>query len=303
MSAASLTPFGPVERDSIIIRSLSVMPRISDKTSSEQDTHQPALVHLRVVPWDGFSGSIKHDRLCSDTLSYFDLSKRIIGRLSHELPFPSVHHLLDELQLSILRDIEEQQAINGARLIDAFAPPRVDYELTIEFPSLISLANRLSLSRSTTIPDLTRIQIDEIKTYSIIGILPHERTQKQTMLISLVLWNKQSLPLDIQSLTRSVYQVRIYYFYLSVSWRQEPSTLILCYMDKKKKIQKIIESEFHTVEALADSIAKHVLNFQGSHPPSTSKAIERVTVSVEKPEAVSCAAGVGVQITRSSNSQ
>ncbi|KAA1084069.1 hypothetical protein PGT21_016384 [Puccinia graminis f. sp. tritici] len=272
MSPASLTPFGPVERDSVIIRSLSVIPRIGDEKSSEQE-HQPALLHLRVIPWDGFSGSIKHDRLCSDTLSYFDLSKRIISRLSHELPFPSVHHLLDELQLSILRDIEEQQALNGARLIDASPhPPRVDYELTIEFPSLISLANRLSLSRSTTFPDLTRIQIDEIKTYSIIGILPHERTQKQTMLISLVLWNRQSSPLDIQSLTRSVYQ-------------------------------KVIESEFHTVEALADSISKHVLNFQGSHPPSTPKSIERVTVTVEKPEAVSCAAGVGVQITRSSNSQ
>ncbi|OAV96057.1 hypothetical protein PTTG_02271 [Puccinia triticina 1-1 BBBD Race 1] len=266
-------PFAPTEWDSILIRSLSVLPRIQASVASQPSQLHPALVHLRVIPRAGFSSSIASDQLGPDTLSYFELSQTITDALSpaREETYQSAIHLLYKLGSLICDSINTPLALNrddsGGHQPLHNHPTGFDFELAIEFPSLISLASRLSVSRSTVSPQFTRIHIQEIKTYSIIGILPHERTQKQTMLVSLLLSTCTGSSFDIQGLTRSVYEA-------------------------------VTESSFQTVEALADCIAKHVLAFQNN--PS-SKFISKVTVTVEKPEAVSCASGAGVEITRSSS--
>jgi len=270
-----LSPFGPVEQDSIIIRSLSAISRIQNTETPGKNELQPTVVHLRVIPSDGFSSSIKHDQLDQDTISYFDLSEEISGCL-HPDPsnsFVSVHDLISKLQISILRDIEtQQQGFNPPNSVgpDSHgtppAPPtRFDYLLSLEFPSIISLATLLTISRSSAVPNLTRIHIHQIKIHAIIGILPHERTKKQSVIVSLVLWNINTLPLDIQALTQSVYDT-------------------------------VSHTIFQTVEALANAIAAHVLAF---HNNQISRSIKRVTVTVEKPQAVSYASGVGVEVTRS----
>ncbi|KAH9458182.1 hypothetical protein MJO28_005249 [Puccinia striiformis f. sp. tritici] len=261
--------FGAVEGDSIIIRSLSVIPRIQTFESTEPFQLHPALVNLRMIPKHGFPSSVEHDRLEPDTLSYYELSQSITEALGPEskASYGSALILLSVLRGLIYESVHRQLDLDGTKNLVKLKEEDVPFalELTVEFPSLISLAGRLSVSTSSGLPNLTRIYIHEIKAYTIIGILDRERTQKQVVLVSLLLWNLQTSPIDIQEITRSVYE-------------------------------NLIRSNFKTVEALADSIAKHVLAFKSD---ISTKPIQKVTVTVEKPEAVSCAAGAGVEITRS----
>ncbi|PLW34162.1 hypothetical protein PCANC_20079 [Puccinia coronata f. sp. avenae] len=261
--SASPSPSRPGETHSIFIRSLMVLPRILSAETPGQNELHPAAVSLKLFPRGGFSSSIKHDRLDPDTLSYFDLSEEISSLINSNdtNSFASVHDLLSGIQTRIVLNIQKQQCSNPsnpAGLDSERTPPpdtHVDYNLTIDFSSLISLAKQLTVSRTSTIQLHTQIHIQQISIYTMIGILPHERTKKQSVLVSLMLSNCNTLPLDIQALTHSVYET-------------------------------VSQSSYQTVEALADAIATHTLAFQNNQ---VTNSINNVTVTVEKPQAVSYA--------------
>ena len=119
---------------------------------------------------------------------------------------------------------------------------------------------------------LDRIHIRELHARCIVGIFPHEREARQDVFLSI------TLEADLKKACRSD--------------RIEDT---VDYKGLKRAILEMVEqSEFYLIERLAEAVAEICLG----HP-----AVERVTVSVDKPGALRFARSVAVEIQRSRGQQ
>ncbi|KAJ6005054.1 hypothetical protein N7540_012853 [Penicillium herquei] len=108
-------------------------------------------------------------------------------------------------------------------------------------------------------------RIDGIRCYCILGVNPHERVEKQSVIVSLSFTGPGQL-----------------------AWG---STVVDSYQAMTRAVaEKVDETTFQTVEALATFIA-HIVTVDFGN--------ERVTVKVEKPSALAFVQRSGVEITRS----
>lgn len=115
---------------------------------------------------------------------------------------------------------------------------------------------------------MDRIFIRDLCLRCIIGIYPHERREKQDVVINIVLEGD-----------------------LSKAGRTDDIEDTINYKTIKKRILRLVEkSSFFLVEKLAEEIAKLCLK---------ERTIERVTVTLDKPGALRFARSVAVEITRS----
>lgn len=152
-----------------------------------------------------------------------------------------------------------------------------EFSLSIHLPQAIRFAHSVSIlihhppSFQADLEPLDQIiSIDGIHAFIIIGLLDHERLERQKVSIDLKISIKPSTQVDhdrpdIQALTRFIFN-------------------------------KVEQTKFFTVEALAGWIAEQVLSFQDNR---VQKIIRRARVTVSKPEAISRASGAGVEIVRS----
>jgi dihydroneopterin aldolase len=128
--------------------------------------------------------------------------------------------------------------------------------------------------------------LDGIRCYPILGVNSHERVERQAVIIYLefkgpgqLAWGSTVVD-TYQAMTRAVAEVcisNIFYIYMVSS-----SELTI--------LQKVDQTSFQTVEALATFIARIVTVDFGN---------ERVTVRVEKPSAMAFVGRSGIEITRS----
>jgi FolB domain-containing protein len=118
---------------------------------------------------------------------------------------------------------------------------------------------------------MDRIRIRDIELQAIIGTKPVERTTKQRVLIQL----------DLETdMTRAALSDRI-----------EDA---VNYKDIKDRVVALVEqSRFHLVERMAEAIAGLCL---------ADRRVARVTVGVDKPDALTGARSVGVEVTRDQSS-
>lgn len=115
---------------------------------------------------------------------------------------------------------------------------------------------------------LDRVFIRDLAIRCIVGIDEHERQEKQDVLVQI------TLHVDLRQAGRTdALEDTIDYRAL-----------------KKRILEQAGQSQFHLVEALAQSIADECLR---------DKRVERVEVAVEKPRALRFARTVGVEIIRS----
>ena len=114
---------------------------------------------------------------------------------------------------------------------------------------------------------MDKIYIRDLCLRCIIGIYPHERAEKQDVVINVVLEGD-----------------------LSAAEKSDDIADTINYKTIKKRILKLVEnSGFFLVERLAGEIAKLCLK---------ENAVRRVTVTVDKPGALRFARSVAVEITR-----
>lgn len=111
------------------------------------------------------------------------------------------------------------------------------------------------------------IFIDHLETSGILGIHPHEQREPQPIRISARIGVDISKAAEDDDINKSV----------------NYSTLA------KKIIEIIDQSHFYTVEALSQAIANEIL---------TDERIQRLWLRIEKPNAVSKAESVGIEINR-----
>lgn len=119
-------------------------------------------------------------------------------------------------------------------------------------------------------PPPDRIFIRDLAIRCIVGIDEHERQEKQDVLVQI------TMHVDLRQAGRTdALEDTIDYRAL-----------------KKRILERAGQSQFHLVEALAQSIAEECLRDQ---------RVDRVEVAVEKPGALRFARTVGVEIVRSRN--
>lgn len=112
-----------------------------------------------------------------------------------------------------------------------------------------------------------KIYIRDLCIRCIIGIYPNERTDKQDVVINIVLEGD-----------------------LSKAGKSDDIEDTINYKTIKKRIMKLVEkSHFFLVEKMAEEIAATCLR---------EKRVQRVTVTVDKPGALRFARSVAVEITR-----
>ncbi len=111
------------------------------------------------------------------------------------------------------------------------------------------------------------IIIEQLQINAIIGVLPHERTHPQPVVITIHIGTETRDAAQSQDLTSTIN-------YAEVASRAE---------------QIAVDGKFLLVEALAERIAEDVLN---------DPRAARVMVQIAKPDALAAAVSVGVRITR-----
>ena len=112
-----------------------------------------------------------------------------------------------------------------------------------------------------------KIYIRDLMLRCIIGIYPHERNEKQDVIINIVLESD-----------------------LSKAGRTDEISDTINYKTLKKRIMQLVEkSKYNLIEKLADEIAKICLK---------DKMVSRATVTVDKPGALRFSRSVAVEIVR-----
>lgn len=184
-------------------------------------------------------------------------------------------------------------------------------EVELHFPKALLRAEEGLKYRSITVwgytqlPDVVQVgqasgrypvvleeefSIDGIRCYPILGVNSHERVERQAVIISLefkgpgqLAWGSTVVD-TYQDMTRAVAEVCISYDSCSTHGFSIALEIELTVS------QKVEETSFQTVEALATFIARIVTVDFGN---------ERVTVLVEKPSALAFVERSGIEITRS----
>ncbi|KAL8838756.1 MAG: hypothetical protein Q9170_002005 [Blastenia crenularia] len=245
--------------DTIYLRNLNLSAVIGPDAWGRQDKAQPVILNIR-LKIDTTSASTSDD--INDTFSYGQMCKEITNRLDGKA--------FDNLQ----------QLITVLTTFAAFWPGE-DTKLQALAPkALLRVEGGLEISHSMRkkeryeengVPQVRHVDtrswsIKGLKLACIIGVNKHERLEKQSVNVDLRI--PAINPRNFEAKEGS-----------SENWR----TLV-------KRVCEVVEySSFETLEALAARIAKTALD---------SFPVDEITVSVEKPSALTFVEGAGVEITR-----
>ncbi|KAL8867621.1 MAG: hypothetical protein Q9174_005541 [Haloplaca sp. 1 TL-2023] len=245
--------------DTIYLRNLKISAVIGPDAWGRQDKAQPVVLNIR-LKIDTTTSSTSDD--INDTFSYGQMSKEITSQLDGKV-FNNLQHLITVLTT-----------------FAAFWPGE-DTKLQALAPkALLRVEGGLEISHSIRkkdryeengVPQVRHVDtrswsIKGLKLACIIGVNKHERLQKQNVNVDLRIPAIDPRTFDAKEGS-------------SENWR----TLV-------NRVCEVIEySSFETLEALAGRIAKTALD---------GFPVQEITVSVEKPSALTFVEGAGVEITR-----
>lgn len=223
------------------------------------------LVHAELYPPDpaGFASAAETDSLDGSTLSYAVVAQAFARHLAADQSYTTAAQLAEALAEVALEC--------GASTVN----------LRLELPRAVLHAE--SGSVCVTRPSQERLDdcsiVTNLRVACIIGVLPHEREETQTVRIDLTCW-PESEGMNLRRLAKTVTEV----------------SRSSCNATRRAhSAQHVSTSRFQTVEALASSIATTGL--------APSSAIRRISVRVSKPSAIPNASGAGCQITRERSSR
>ncbi|KAL9577623.1 MAG: hypothetical protein Q9212_006249 [Teloschistes hypoglaucus] len=245
--------------DTIYLRNLNISAVIGPDAWGRKDKEQPVVLNIR-LKIDTTTSSTSDD--IHDTFSYGQMSKEITSQLDGK-SFNNLQHLITVLTT-----------------FAAFWPGE-DTKLQALAPkALLRVEGGLEISHSIRkkdryeengVPQVRHVDtrswsIKGLKLACIIGVNRHERLQKQSVNIDLRIPAIDPRTFDAKEGSNE-------------NWR----TLV-------NRVCEVVEySSFETLEALAARIAKTALD---------GFPVQEITVSVEKPSALTFVEGAGVEVTR-----
>ncbi|KAI4102860.1 MAG: hypothetical protein L6R37_004122 [Teloschistes peruensis] len=245
--------------DTIYLRNLNISAVIGPDAWGRKDRAQPVVLNIR-LKIDTTTSSTSDD--IHDTFSYGQMSKEITSQLDGK-SFNNLQHLITVLTT-----------------FAAFWPGE-DTKLQALAPkALLRVEGGLEISHSIRkkdryeengVPQVRHVDtrswsIKGLKLACIIGVNRHERLQKQSV----------NIDLRIPAIDPRTFDAREG---SNENWR----TLV-------NRVCEVVEySSFETLEALAARIAKTALD---------GFPVQEITVSVEKPSALTFVEGAGVEVTR-----
>ncbi|KAL9008552.1 MAG: hypothetical protein Q9173_006334 [Seirophora scorigena] len=245
--------------DTIYLRNLNISAILGPDAWGRKDKLQPVILNIR-LKIDTTSASTSDD--IADTFSYGQMCKDITSQLDGKT-FNNLQHLI-----TVLTTFAAFWPGEDTKL-QALAPKAL---LRVEGGLEISHAIRKKdRYEENGVPQIRHVDtrswsIKGLKLACIIGVNKHERLDKQSVNVDLRI--PATNPKNFDAKEGS-----------SENWR----TLV-------KRVCEVVEySSFETLEALAARIAKTALD---------SFPVDEITVSVEKPSALTFVEGAGVEITR-----
>ncbi|KAJ1917979.1 trifunctional dihydropteroate synthetase [Tieghemiomyces parasiticus] len=256
--------------DQIVIRNLTLR-NIIGVDSWERVKRQPVVVSVQVAT-ESIEAAARHDRV-ADTVNYGTLCKAVTA-FSEASAFRSVEALAFGILRICLDHPRSRRATvkieKPSALLHAAA---AGVELTRtreEIPDLVNTAQVVEAPMPAN--RLDRIFVRDLRLSTVVGVNPWEREATQIVVVNLDLW----VTLSAAALTGD-----------HVPEQHNYRTIV------RTVSQYVEQSRFKTVEALASAIARiSILRCQ----------VDRITVRVEKPSALSFAEGAGVEITRTRQS-
>ncbi|KAL8947053.1 MAG: hypothetical protein Q9222_006624 [Ikaeria aurantiellina] len=245
--------------DTIYLRNLVISAVIGPDAWGRKDKVQPVVLNIR-LKIDTTAASTSDD--VSHTFSYGQISREITSQLDGKT-FNNLQHLI-----TVLTTFAAFWPGEDTKL-QALAPKAL---LRVEGGLEIShTMRRKERYEENGVPQVRHVDtrswsIKGLKLACIIGVNKHERLEKQSVNVDLRIPAIDPRTFDAKEGS-------------SENWR----TLV-------KRVCEVVEySSYETLEALAGRIAKTALD---------SFPVQEITVSVEKPSALTLVEGAGVEITR-----
>ncbi|KAL8753765.1 MAG: hypothetical protein Q9199_004813 [Rusavskia elegans] len=249
----------PSQLDTIYLRNLNIAAVIGPDAWGRKDKVQPIILNIR-VKIDTSTSSTSDD--INDTFSYGQMSKEITSQLDGKT-FNNLQHLI-----TVLTTFAAFWPGEDTKL-QALAPKALlRVEGGLEVTHTIRKKDRYEENGVPQVRhvDTRSYSIKGLKLACIIGVNKHERLVKQSV----------NVDLRLPAIDPRTFEAKEG---PSENWR----TLV-------NRVCEVVEySSFETLEALAARIAKTALD---------SFPVQEITVSVEKPSALSFVEGAGVEITR-----
>ncbi|KAL8914899.1 MAG: hypothetical protein Q9171_000526 [Xanthocarpia ochracea] len=249
----------PPQLDTIYLRNLNIAAVIGPDAWGRKDRVQPIILNIR-LKIDTSSSSTSDD--INDTFSYGQMSKEITSQLDGKT-FSNLQHLI-----TVLTTFAAFWPGEDTKL-QALAPKALlRVEGGLEVTHSIRKKDRYEENGVPQVRhvDTRSYSIKGLKLACIIGVNKHERLVKQSV----------NVDLRLPAIDPRTFEAKEG---PSENWR----TLV-------NRVCEVVEySSFETLEALAARIAKTALD---------SFPVQEITVSVEKPSALTFVEGAGVEITR-----
>ncbi|KAL8671434.1 MAG: hypothetical protein Q9168_004063 [Polycauliona sp. 1 TL-2023] len=254
-----MTAIYPSQLDTIYLRNLNIAAVIGPDAWGRKDKVQPIILNIR-LKIDTSTSSTSDD--INDTFSYGQMSKEITSQLDGKT-FNNLQHLI-----TVLTTFAAFWPGEDTKL-QALAPKALlRVEGGLEVTHSIRKKDRYEENGVPQVRhvDTRSYSIKGLKLACIIGVNKHERLVKQSV----------NVDLRLPAIDPRTFEAKEG---PSENWR----TLV-------NRVCEVVEySSFETLEALAARIAKTALD---------SFPVQEITVSVEKPSALSFVEGAGVEITR-----
>lgn len=243
-----------MDLDMVILKGLTFQIVVGRDAWQRQGKPQPVNLTVEISPTTNFEGAATEDNV-SLTVDYGKLYKSLNQFISGQ-SFESVDHLL----ATVIHCVPQYQYLN----IDITLPKAL---LLVD--GGVTYSARISQNHSKQLQIYRQVHLNQISCSCIIGVNPHERVNKQRLLVSISTgYNSSELP--------SV-----------VDYMRTPDT---GYFDcVKEVVERVDGSAYQTVEALATAVAQVVTMNYG---------LESATVRVEKPSAIATIETAAVQLTR-----
>ncbi|KAL8732872.1 MAG: hypothetical protein Q9166_002473 [cf. Caloplaca sp. 2 TL-2023] len=249
----------PPQLDTIYLRNLNISAVIGPDAWGRKDKAQPIILNIR-LKIDTTTSSTSDD--INDTFSYGQMCKEITSQIDRKT-FNNLQHLI-----TILTTFAAFWPGEDTKL-QALAPKALlRVEGGLEVTHSIRKKDRYEENGVPQVRhvDTRSYSIKGLKLACIIGVNKHERLMKQSV----------NVDLRIPAIDPRTFEAKEG---PSENWR----TLV-------NRVCEVVEySSFETLEALAARIAKTALD---------SFPVQEITVSVEKPSALTFVEGAGVEITR-----
>ncbi|KAL8680679.1 MAG: hypothetical protein Q9186_003164 [Xanthomendoza sp. 1 TL-2023] len=249
----------PPQLDTIYLRNLNISAVIGLDAWGRKDRVQPIVLNIR-LKIDTTSSATSDD--VNDTFSYGQMSKEITSQLDGKV-FTNLQQLI-----TVLTTFAAFWPGEDTKL-QALAPKALlRVEGGLEITHSIRKKDRYEENGVPQVRhvDTRSFSIKGLKLACIIGVNKHERLVKQSV----------NVDLRIPAIDPRTFEAKEG---PSENWR----TLV-------NRVCEVVEySSFETLEALAARIAKTALD---------SFPVQEITVSVEKPSALTFVEGAGVEITR-----